>query len=115
MLPPSHYRRCLVIQWNFQPTTDCVCNFQVKIPFFVLDNSNSKRHARLTRASLLLQFDFRNGALRKKFDTLKYTLKKMETTLYEQSLTENLGFRKETDAPAPDAEGGGDDGMGAEQ
>lgn len=41
---------------------------------------------------LALQFDFRNGALRKKFDGLKYTLKRMETTLYEQSLTANLGF-----------------------
>ena len=47
------------------------------------------------------QFDFRNGAIRKKFDALKYTLKKMETTLYEQSLTENLGFRRDA---------GGDEG-----
>lgn len=34
----------------------------------------------------LLQFDFRNGNLRKKFDALKYTLKKMENTTYELSL-----------------------------
>jgi predicted transcriptional regulator len=58
----------------------------------------------------LLQFDFRNGSLRKKFDSLKYTLKKMETTLYEQSLTENLGFRRE--AEAVDAEGAADAGKG---
>lgn len=45
-----------------------------------------------------MQFDFRNGALRKKFDVLKYTLKKMETTLYEQSLTENLGFTRTAEA-----------------
>eukprot|EP01025_Chloroclados_australasicus_P034491 TRINITY_DN35232_c0_g1_i1.p1 TRINITY_DN35232_c0_g1~~TRINITY_DN35232_c0_g1_i1.p1 ORF type:complete len:322 (-),score=32.62 TRINITY_DN35232_c0_g1_i1:195-1160(-) len=43
---------------------------------------------------LFLQFDFRNGSLRKKFDGLKYTLKKMETTLYEQSLTSALGFQR---------------------
>lgn len=33
-----------------------------------------------------LQFDLRNGALRKKYDGLKYTLKKMEATCYELSL-----------------------------
>jgi len=43
--------------------------------------------------ALFLQFDFRNGSLRKKFDALKYTLKKMENTLYELSLTES-GFGK---------------------
>jgi hypothetical protein len=53
--------------------------------------------------SSLLQFDFRNGALRKKFDTLKYTLKKMEATLYEQSLTANLGFVRDAAAEAPEA------------
>jgi hypothetical protein len=61
-----------------------------------------------------MQFDFRNGAIRKKYDALKYTLKKMETTLYEQSLTENLGFSQDAggdgdgdvppDAPAAAAE-----------
>ncbi|EEH58942.1 uncharacterized protein MICPUCDRAFT_25708, partial [Micromonas pusilla CCMP1545] len=35
---------------------------------------------------IFLKFDFRNGALRKKYDALKYTLKKMENTLYELSL-----------------------------
>lgn len=59
-----------------------------------------------------VQFDFRNGALRKKFDVLKYTLKKMETTLYEQSLTENLGFTRTADAaddePAADKAGAED-------
>eukprot|EP00892_Ulva_mutabilis_P003662 jgi/Ulvmu1/1668/UM114_0041.1 len=51
-----------------------------------------------TLMGVFLEFDFRNGALRKKFDALKYTLKKMETTLYEQSLTENLGFSRAADA-----------------
>lgn len=40
----------------------------------------------------VLLFDFRNGALRKKFDGLKYTQKKLETLLYELSLTASLGF-----------------------
>ena len=34
-----------------------------------------------------LQFDLRNGSIRKKFDSLKYTLKTLERTLYELSLT----------------------------
>lgn len=40
---------------------------------------------------VFLQFDLRNGSLRKKYDGLKYTLKKMENTLYELSLT-NAGL-----------------------
>lgn len=36
----------------------------------------------------MLRFDLRNGAIRKKYDGLKYTLKRMEQTLYELSLTE---------------------------
>mmetsp|Transcript_18369 Transcript_18369/g.43929 ORF Transcript_18369/g.43929 Transcript_18369/m.43929 type:complete len:269 (+) Transcript_18369:80-886(+) len=40
-----------------------------------------------TLMGLFLQFDFRNGSLRKKFDALKYTLRKMENTMYELSLT----------------------------
>ena len=64
------------------------------------------------RYSRALQFDFRNGTLRKKFDGLKYTLKKMETTLYEQSLTENLGFKRDAepdDEPPADGDKGGDE------
>ena len=34
-----------------------------------------------------LQFDLRNGSIRKKFDSLKYMLKTLERTLYELSLT----------------------------
>lgn len=68
--------------------------------------------AGLTWRVVCVQFDFRNGALRKKFDALKYTLKKMETTLYEQSLTENLGFTRTADAgdeePPADKAGGED-------
>jgi predicted translin family RNA/ssDNA-binding protein len=36
---------------------------------------------------LLLQFDFRNGPLRRKYDGTKYALKTLETTLYELSIT----------------------------
>lgn len=35
-----------------------------------------------------LQFDLRNSALRRKYDGLKYTLKKLENTMYELSLAE---------------------------
>lgn len=34
----------------------------------------------------LIQFEFRNGALRKKYDSIKYNMKKLETVLYELSL-----------------------------
>ena len=32
---------------------------------------------------MLMQFDLRNGAIRKKYDSLKYTLKKMEVTRHQ--------------------------------
>lgn len=35
----------------------------------------------------LLRFDFRNGPLRRKYDGVKYALKKIETILYELSVT----------------------------
>ncbi|GAX76069.1 hypothetical protein CEUSTIGMA_g3512.t1 [Chlamydomonas eustigma] len=35
-----------------------------------------------------MQFDLRNSSLRRKYDGLKYTLKKLENTLYELSLVE---------------------------
>lgn len=59
-----------------------------------------------------LQFDLRNGALRKKYDALKYTLKKMESTLYELSLTEAMGFKMTSDAAMvePEAAAGGEGG-----
>lgn len=43
------------------------------------------------------QMDLRNGAIRKKYDALKYTLRKMEQTLYELSLAE-AGFKRQEDA-----------------
>ena len=46
-----------------------------------------------------LRFDLRNGALRKKYDGLKYTLKKLENTLYELSLLENGLTTKPEDVP----------------
>lgn len=35
----------------------------------------------------LLQFDFRNGPLRRKYDGVKYAVKRLEDVLYELSLT----------------------------
>ncbi|WIA29404.1 hypothetical protein OEZ86_011908 [Tetradesmus obliquus] len=46
-----------------------------------------------------LQFDLRNGALRKKFDSLKYTLKKLESMLYELSLAEATGMKSRNAEP----------------
>lgn len=43
-----------------------------------------------------MQFDLRNGSIRKKYDSLKYTLKKLENTLYELSLAE-AGFKPQVD------------------
>ncbi|KAG6976508.1 hypothetical protein JG688_00001280 [Phytophthora aleatoria] len=40
----------------------------------------------------LIQFDFRNGPLRHKFDSVKYNLRKLENTLYELSLVTNSGL-----------------------
>ena len=51
---------------------------------------------------MFLKFDFRNGALRKKYDGLKYTLKKMENTLYEMSLTSAAAKRSREDAGLDD-------------
>lgn len=56
-----------------------------------------------------LRFDLRNGALRKKYDALKYTLKKLENTLYELSLTEAGLAAKPEDVPEVDAGGVGED------
>ncbi|KAF5834948.1 Translin [Dunaliella salina] len=53
-----------------------------------------------------LQFNLRNSGLRKKFDSLKYTLKKLENTLYELSLTENLGMKTLEKEEEPEAEPG---------
>ena len=43
----------------------------------------------------MLQFDLRNGALRKKYDALKYTLRKMENVLYELSLLQGGVVRQD--------------------
>ena len=51
-------------------------------------------HARETVDQLqsqLMQFDFRNGQLRKKFDGIKYTVKKLEQMIYELSLASTMG------------------------
>jgi len=44
----------------------------------------------------LLEFDFRNGPLRRKYDGLKYSLKTLENTIYELSLVE-----KKEELPSP--------------
>eukprot|EP00195_Chlamydomonas_chlamydogama_P017899 CAMPEP_0202896386 /NCGR_PEP_ID=MMETSP1392-20130828/5405_1 /ASSEMBLY_ACC=CAM_ASM_000868 /TAXON_ID=225041 /ORGANISM="Chlamydomonas chlamydogama, Strain SAG 11-48b" /LENGTH=216 /DNA_ID=CAMNT_0049581733 /DNA_START=141 /DNA_END=791 /DNA_ORIENTATION=- len=51
-----------------------------------------------------LQFDLRNSSLRKKYDGLKYTLKKLENTVYELSLAEAMA--KTEEAKPMEAEGG---------
>lgn len=46
-----------------------------------------------------LRLDLRNGSLRKKYDALKYTMKKLENTLYELSLISNGLLNKPEDVP----------------
>ena len=41
--------------------------------------------------SQLMLFDFRNGNLRRKFDAVKYTLKKLEQLIYELTLSSSSG------------------------
>lgn len=56
----------------------------------------------------LLQFDFRNGSLRKKYDSVKYTVRKLETILYEMSL-----MRRSEAADVKEESGGEGPGSGA--
>ena len=64
---------------------------------------------------IFLKFDFRNGALRKKYDGLKYTLKKMENTLYEMSLTSAAAKRSREDGDEDQPEGKRRDGDGDDE
>ena len=48
----------------------------------------------------MLEFDFRNGPLRRKYDGLKYAVKAIEDIYFELSLQD--AFRKETDSGEPD-------------
>lgn len=62
------------------------------------------QHARDCVDSIMgcfLRLDLRNGQIRKKYDALKYTLKKLENTLYELS----LGGHKDFDPIQGDDEG----------
>jgi hypothetical protein len=43
----------------------------------------------------MLEFDFSNGPLRRKYDGLKYALKTIEDIMYETSLLENIPFPDE--------------------
>jgi predicted translin family RNA/ssDNA-binding protein len=62
----------------------------------------------------MLQFDLRNSPIRKKFDALKYTLKKMESLLYELSLASPVtSTRMDVDVePRAAAAGNGGEGGG---
>ena len=51
----------------------------------------------------MMQFDFRNGPNRRKFDGLKYALKRVQDILYELSLTSIGGDIVEAGDSAPDA------------
>ena len=48
----------------------------------------------------LIQFDFRNGLIRRKYDSLKYSLKSMEDLLYEMSLV-HKSIEEEEDEKEP--------------
>jgi hypothetical protein len=52
----------------------------------------------------LLEFDWRNSPLRRKYDSTKYALKQLETVLYELSVAGALGGH---DKSSLDSEGGG--------
>lgn len=64
----------------------------------------------------LMLFDWRNGQLRRKFDAVKYTLKKLEQVIYELTLASSGApvIPKSGDMPEPPAApsgGSGDDSM----
>jgi predicted translin family RNA/ssDNA-binding protein len=64
----------------------------------------------------LINFDFRNGALRKKYDALKYAVKKVETLMYELSLqTVSTASAADGAAAADAGADGGEDGGGGEE
>jgi predicted translin family RNA/ssDNA-binding protein len=52
---------------------------------------------------VLLEFDFRNGPLRRRFDSVKYSLKAIENTFYELNLQNNImGTEKENENESSD-------------
>jgi len=64
----------------------------------VRDVTSVQTACNLTAAILdyLLQFDFRNGPLRRKYDGTKYSLKALETLLYELAVTSSTDTEPET-------------------
>jgi len=50
----------------------------------------------------LMQFDFRNGLLRRKYDGVKYSLKTCEQVLYELSVTSTTTVEEETKEERPE-------------
>jgi predicted translin family RNA/ssDNA-binding protein len=63
----------------------------------------------------MLQFDLRNGPARRKFDALKYTLKKLESLLYELQLAAPLQSTRMDDEPAPQLQQKAEGADGGEQ
>lgn len=57
----------------------------------------------------LIKFDFRNGPLRKKYDSVKYAVRRLETLLYELSLT------RATEVGAADAPAAAGDDRGGDE
>lgn len=57
----------------------------------------------------LIKFDFRNGPLRKKYDSVKYAVRRLETILYELSLTRATEVGAGDAPPAVADERGGDE------
>lgn len=56
-----------------------------------------------------MKFDFRNGPLRKKYDSVKYAVRRLETILYELSLTRATEVGAGDAPPAVADERGGDE------
>lgn len=69
-------------------------NDSMAVPFI-----ESCRDTAVVILDALLAFDFRNGPLRRKYDSLKYALKNLETVLYELSVAGAVGGNK-LDGPA---------------
>ena len=69
----------------------------------VRDRSSVQWACRVVTASMeyLLSFDFRNGSLRRKYDGCKYSLKALETFLYELAVTSQSTDTDTGTSPAP--------------
>jgi len=59
----------------------------------------------------MLEFDFRNGPLRRKYDGLKYALKSVEDVIYELSLLDKQSAPADVDESVPGAKRKRDEGV----